>query len=81
MTAAALAADGGQRRPRREHRDSAASAAVVRAELHAHEDQCTERYERILERIARLEVIVLVCAGTLIVGMAGIIMTVLMRGH
>lgn len=49
------------------------------ARLLLHERVCSQRWKAILARIARMENIALACAGTLIVGMAAVIMTVLLR--
>jgi hypothetical protein len=51
------------------------------ARIDVHERICLERWERILERMSRMETVVLASAGTLITGMAGLLLTLLMRGH
>lgn len=53
---------------------------VTMTRLVTHEAVCAERWQRILERISRLEAIVLVAAGTLIASMGGLIVTLALRG-
>lgn len=47
--------------------------------LAVHEAVCAERYQAILRRVGRLETIVIASSGTLIVGMAGLIIK--LAGH
>ncbi|HJT08689.1 MAG TPA: hypothetical protein VJ747_17290 [Stellaceae bacterium] len=59
------------------------------AQLHTHEAVCAERYGKImglldaaLYRIGRLEVLVVIVAGSMIIGMAGLITTLALKlGH
>jgi hypothetical protein len=44
-----------------------------------HEQICAERYDEILRRIWRLELIVLCAGGSLIMGMAGVLTTLLVK--
>jgi hypothetical protein len=65
------------------------SADAAEAQLHTHEAVCAERYGKImrlldaaLHRIGRLEVLVVIVAGSMIVGMAGLIITLALKlGH
>ncbi len=52
--------------------------ALGRIEIH--EAVCAERWQRILERMTRLETIILSAAGTVIVGMGGLLVAILMKG-
>ncbi len=47
--------------------------------LHSHEALCADRYGLLLWRVGRLEAIVLASAGTLIVAMGGLLITILLR--
>jgi hypothetical protein len=66
-----------------------AAAESTAAQLHTHEAVCAERYGKImglldaaLHRIGRLEVLVVIVAGSMIVGMAGLIITLALKlGH
>ena len=58
------------------------------ARLDTHEAVCAERYGKIIEkidaavgRIGRLELLVMTVAGTVIVSMGGLIITLALRGH
>lgn len=55
------------------------TAALAR--IDSHEKVCLVRWEQILKRMDRIEHIVVGTAGTLILGMAGLLATLLMRGH
>lgn len=46
--------------------------------LTMHEAVCAERYNTFIQRVSRIETILLVSVGTLVTGMAGIIMTMLL---
>lgn len=49
------------------------------ARLTLHEQICGLRWKAILSRMGRLEGVMLACAGTLICGMAGVILTLAMH--
>jgi hypothetical protein len=52
----------------------------LEAQLVTHEAVCAERYMTFIKRVDRLEAIAIGTAGTLIVGMAGIIITIILKG-
>lgn len=52
----------------------------LEAKLITHEMVSAERYGTLIKRVDRLELIMLSTAGTLIVGMAGVILTILLKG-
>jgi len=52
----------------------------LEAKLITHEMVSAERYSTLIKRVDRLELIMLSTAGTLIVGMAGVILTILLKG-
>jgi hypothetical protein len=52
----------------------------VENKLLTHEAVCAERYNTFITRVNRLERILVNAAGALIVGMAGIIIAILMKG-
>lgn len=47
----------------------------------AHEAVCAERYQTFINRVDRLEHLMIRAAGGLIIGMAGLIVTILLKGH
>lgn len=49
--------------------------------LDSHEEVCALRWGMVLARMDRLERILLGAAGALIMGMAGLLVTLLLRGH
>jgi hypothetical protein len=49
------------------------------ARLATHEEVCAMRYEQINARLKRLEQIIINAAGTLLLGMGGVIMTFMMH--
>lgn len=53
----------------------------LEVQLVSHEAVCAERYSTFINRIDRLEKLFIKAAGVLIVGMAGLIITIVMRGH
>lgn len=55
------------------------SRALTR--IDTHERVCAERWQQILARMDRMEKIMIGAAGTLIVGMGGLVVTLLMKGH
>lgn len=52
----------------------------LEVKLITHEVISAERYGTLVKRIDRLELIMLSTAGTLIVGMAGVILTIVLKG-
>lgn len=52
----------------------------LEAKLIPHEMVSAERYGTLIKRVDHLELIMLSTAGTLIVGMAGIILTIALKG-
>lgn len=57
-----------------------ATTHELEVQLTSHEAVCAERYQTFIQRVDRLEIILLAAAGTLIVGMGGIIMAILLKG-
>jgi hypothetical protein len=55
------------------------SVAELAARLDKHEEICALRWGQVLDSIGQIKAIMLGCAGTLIVGMAGIIVTLILR--
>jgi hypothetical protein len=51
----------------------AASPDELDRRLSVHEAVCAERYQIILSRMGRVERVIIVVSGTLIVGMAGLV--------
>jgi hypothetical protein len=49
-------------------------------QLTSHEAVCAERYQTFIKRVDRLESLIIQTAGALIVGMGGIVVTILMKG-
>lgn len=56
------------------------SAAEVAAGLEKHEAVCAERWNQILGRMGRMETIVIGAASSMLLGMGGIIWTLLAKG-
>ncbi len=52
----------------------------LEAKLIAHEVISAERYGTLVKRLDRMEMILIGSAGTLIVGMAGVIVTIVLKG-
>lgn len=52
----------------------------LEVQLVSHEAVCAERYNTFIQRVDRLEKLLIKAAGVLIVGMAGVILTIMMRG-
>lgn len=52
----------------------------LEVQLTSHEAVCAERYQTFIQRVDRLERILIVAAGTLIVGMGSIVMAILLKG-
>jgi hypothetical protein len=57
-----------------------ATVAEVENKLVTHEAVCAERYATFINRVDRLERILIGAAGVLIIGMAGVIMSIILRG-
>jgi len=55
------------------------TAEEVSVRLGQHEAVCAERYGGIINRLGQLERVLMVAAGGLIVGMAGLIVTLAIR--
>lgn len=53
----------------------------LEVQLVSHEAVCAERYSTFITRIDRLEKLFIKAAGVLIVGMAGLIVTIILKGH
>jgi hypothetical protein len=56
------------------------SVAELQQELLTHEAVCAERYQTFITRVDRLERILLICAGSIIVGLASVLAAVLLGG-
>jgi hypothetical protein len=46
---------------------------TTEARLYAHEEVCAARYEGIMQRVGRIEMILIGCAGALILQLLGVI--------
>jgi hypothetical protein len=57
-----------------------AKAAEIEQELLKHEAVCAERYEMIIFRIERLEKIMIVAAGAMILGLSSILTAIMIGG-
>jgi hypothetical protein len=57
-----------------------ATVSEVENKLVTHEAVCAERYATFINRVDRLERILIGAAGVLIIGMAGVIMSIILRG-
>jgi hypothetical protein len=57
-----------------------ATSAEIEKQLLTHEAVCAERYNTFITRVDRLEKIMLNAAAALILGMAGILATIIMKG-
>jgi hypothetical protein len=55
------------------------AAKTVGAKLSEHEAVCAERYAQINGRLKRIEIIMIKAAGSLIVAMLGVIITMLVK--
>lgn len=55
------------------------TASELEKQLLTHEAVCAERYNTFITRVDRLEKIMLNAAGALIIGMAGILLTLLFK--
>jgi hypothetical protein len=52
----------------------------IENKLITHEAICAERYNTFITRVDRLEKLLIKAAGVLIMGMAGVIMAILLKG-
>jgi hypothetical protein len=52
----------------------------LKFKLITHEAICAERYNTFISRVDRLEKLLIKAAGTLIIGMAGVIIAVITKG-
>ena len=57
-----------------------ASVSDVENKLITHEAICAERYNTFITRVDRLEKLLIKAAGTLIMGMAGVIIAIVTKG-
>ena len=57
-----------------------ATANELESKLVTHEAVCAERYSTFITRVDRLEKLLIKAAGTLIVGMAGVIAAIIAKG-
>jgi hypothetical protein len=55
------------------------AGAEALAKIQSHERLCAWRYKFLIERVTRLETIVIAAAGTLILGMASVLATLVIR--
>lgn len=56
------------------------TANEVESKLITHEAICAERYNTFISRVDRLEKLLIKAAGTLIMGMAGVIIAIVTKG-
>lgn len=59
--------------------DAVMAAKTIGAKLSEHEAVCAERYAQINGRLKRIEIIMIKAAGSLIVAMLGVIITMLVK--
>ncbi len=52
----------------------------LEVQLTSHEAVCAERYQTFIQRVDRLEYLIIRTAGALIVGMAGLLAAIIFRG-
>lgn len=57
-----------------------ATTHELEVQITSHEAVCAERYQTFIQRVDRLESLMIRTAGALIVGMAGILVTIIFRG-
>jgi hypothetical protein len=57
-----------------------ATTHELEVQLVSHEAVCAERYNTFIQRVDRLEALMIKTAAALIVGMAGILVTIILRG-
>jgi hypothetical protein len=52
----------------------------LEVQITTHEAVCAERYQTFIQRVDRLESLIIQTAGALIVGMAGLLVAILFKG-
>ena len=52
----------------------------LEVQITSHEAVCAERYQTFIQRVDRLESLIIKTAGALIVGMAGLLAAIIFRG-
>jgi hypothetical protein len=52
----------------------------LEVEFTTHEAVCAERYQTFIHRVDRLESLIIRTAGALIVGMAGLLVAIILKG-
>jgi hypothetical protein len=57
-----------------------ATTHELEVQITSHEAVCAERYQTFIQRVDRLESMIIRTAGALIVGMAGILVAIIFRG-
>ena len=57
-----------------------ATSHELEVQLTSHEAVCAERYQTFIQRVDRLESLMIKTAAALIVGMAGILVTIIFKG-
>ena len=57
-----------------------ATTHELEVQITSHEAVCAERYQTFIQRVDRLESLMIRTAGALIVGMAGILAAILFKG-
>ena len=57
-----------------------ATTHELEVQLTSHEAVCAERYQTFIQRVDRLESLMIKTAGALIVGMASVIVTIALKG-
>jgi hypothetical protein len=57
-----------------------ATTHELEVQITSHEAVCAERYQTFIQRVDRLESLMIKTAAALIVGMAGILVTIIFRG-
>ena len=57
-----------------------ATSHELEVQITTHEAVCAERYQTFIQRVDRLESLIIQTAGALIVGMAGLLVAILLKG-
>jgi hypothetical protein len=58
----------------------AATTHELEVQITTHEAVCAERYQTFIQRVDRLESLIIQTAGALIVGMAGLLVAIVLKG-
>ena len=58
----------------------AATTHELEVQFTSHEAVCAERYQTFIQRVDRLESLIIKTAGALIVGMAGLLVAIIFKG-